>query len=58
MKPQSLTLVVLAAVLVIGISPTLVQAQTFVDLDSVPIDRTVLPLQAPYNKPITAARRS
>ncbi|MCA9143701.1 MAG: arylsulfatase [Planctomycetaceae bacterium] len=54
MKPQSLTLVVLAAVLVIGISPTLVQAQTFVDLDSVPIDRTVLPLQAPYNKPITA----
>ena len=31
-----------------------IQAQTFVDLESVPIDRTVLPLQAPYNKPITA----
>ncbi len=27
--------------------------QTFVDLDSMPIDRRVLPLQAPYNKPIT-----
>ena len=28
-------------------------AQTYIDLEKVPIDRTVLPLKAPYQKPIT-----
>ncbi|MEO8495482.1 MAG: arylsulfatase [Planctomycetota bacterium] len=51
---STLTSLVLSVILAGFLLPITIQAQTFVDLESVPIDRTVLPLQAPYNKPITA----
>ncbi|MDR4505040.1 MAG: sulfatase-like hydrolase/transferase [Candidatus Scalindua sp.] len=52
MKKIKCILLLLTAVL-FGLLPITIQAQTFQDLESVPIDRTVLPLKAPYQKPIT-----
>ena len=46
-------LMLLIAVFVVDPLPMTIHAQTYVDLEKVPIDRTVLPLQAPYQKPIT-----
>ncbi len=51
MNRLSAAYTVLAACL-IGLYTAPASAQNFVDLNSVPMDRTVLPLQAPYNKPI------
>ncbi len=51
---MKITLVAIVTLLTTGLLSTSIQAQNFVDLDNVPIDRTVLPLQPPYNKPITA----
>lgn len=41
------------AAFVPAMAPQPVFAQSYVDLESMPIDRTVLPLQAPHSKPIT-----
>lgn len=46
-------LVVLAAVFILGPAPVTIQAQTLMNLERIPIDRTVLPLHSPYQKPIT-----
>ena len=43
----------LLAFLLLILGPMPAQAQTFWNLDDVPIDRTVLPLQPPYERPIT-----
>ncbi|MBI5250610.1 MAG: sulfatase-like hydrolase/transferase, partial [Desulfomonile tiedjei] len=46
---------VLPLVVVFGLGslPPMINAQTYVDLEKAPIDRMVLPLQEPYQKPIT-----
>lgn len=53
MKNPRHTLVAIIISLGVSVLPATIQAQTFVDLDSVPIDRTVLPLQPPHTKQIT-----
>jgi len=49
-KQQKLTGLLVGAAL---LSSSCLQAQTDQDLEEVPIDRTVLPLKEPYQKPIT-----
>jgi len=46
-------LMLLAAVFVVGMLPTTIQAVNYMDLEKIPVDRTVLPIKEPHQKPIT-----